>query len=143
MSYFPNDVPDPEPTIDDAPFWKFCRERQLKFQKCVSCGTVRHPPTPACRSCQSTSSAWVDASGPALLYSFTVVHVASHDSIKEALPYNVAIVRFPDLGDISMVSNVMDAAADTLVIDMPLELVWDARPFGAVLPRFKRAPARP
>lgn len=141
MSYFPNEVPDPEPTIDDAAFWQFCRDRQLKFQKCTSCGTVRHPPAPACRLCQSTQSTWVDASGPALLYSFTVVHVASHDSIKAALPYNVAIVRFPDLNDVSMVSNVMGAAGDTLVIDMPLALAWDERPSGAILPRFKIASA--
>lgn len=138
MSYFPNDIPDPNPTIDDAPFWQFCRARELRFQKCNSCGTVRHPPAPACRSCQSTTSGWIDATGPVELYSFTVVHVASHPSIKERLPYNVGVVRFPSLNDVTFISNIVDTPDSELKIGMPLELTWDTRSGGAVIPRFKK-----
>lgn len=142
MSYL-SMLPGPEPTLDDRAFWEHCRARQLRFQRCSGCGRFRAPPQPACPHCQSLESEWVEASGELELFSFTVVHYRAHPAIAEALPYNVAIVRFPALNDVRLVSNVVGVPNTALRIGMKLRLVWESAGNGIPLPRFKPAEPRP
>jgi uncharacterized OB-fold protein len=137
-------LPGPEPTLDDAPFWSHCQAGRLHFQRCAACGLYRHPPAPACRGCGAAESEWVPAPDEAELFSFTVVHYAAIGGIAGDLPYNVAIVRYPSLGDVRLVSNVIDAEPGQLRIGMPLELVWETAGNGQKLPRYRprcRAPS--
>lgn len=139
MAYLPDAVPVPEPTIDDRPFWQFCRARELRFQRCVDCGRFRHPPAPACPDCRSTESVWAAAAAQAELFSFTVVHHAAHEAVAASVPYNVAIVLFRDCGGVRLVSNVVDCPPHALRIGMPLSLVWETARDGQLLPRFRPA----
>jgi uncharacterized OB-fold protein len=97
MSYFRGRDIAPSPNADDAPFWKHCAQRRLTFQQCRDCATLTHPPIGVCPRCQSMARDWVEAPSRARVYSFTWVHTAANDSVSEALPYNVAVVDFPDL----------------------------------------------
>jgi len=138
MSYFPEVIPGPDPSIDDAPFWAFCADGVLKFQRCADCGRYRHPPTPACPRCKSFARQWVQAGDDAELFSFTVVHYPSLSGIQPVLPYNVAIVQFPSQDNVRLISNVVDAKPDELRIGMRLDLAWDK--CGDVLvPRFRKS----
>ena len=139
MAYLPDDLPGPEPTIDDRPFWDACRMRELRFQRCTDCGRFRHPPAPVCARCGSRRSDWVRAADEAELFSFTVVHHAADDAVAASVPYNVAIVLFPSFDGVRLVSNVVDCAADELRIGMRLSLVWEVAGNGVPLPRFRRA----
>ena len=68
--------PRPRPAItQDNAFWfEGAREHKLLIQRCTSCGTLRHPPLPACGTCGSFEWDTVEASGRGTLYSFVVVH---------------------------------------------------------------------
>ena len=122
-------------------FWSYCARGELRFQHCVECGAFRHPPSPVCPGCRSPQSRWDLAPDDAELFSYTVVHHAPHSSLKETVPYNVAIVAFPSIGYVRIVSNIIDAAPAELEIGMPLVLTWQAWAAGAQLPLFRKRPA--
>ena len=125
--------------VEHLAFWRHCAQGELRFQRCEDCGARRHPPSPLCPMCRSVNSRWELASGDAELFSYTVVHHAASAALQHAVPYNIAIVAFPSLGMLRLVSNVIDAAPDQLRIGMALELVWQRVDAGRQLPLFKRA----
>lgn len=126
--------------VEHVAFWSYCAQGELRFQRCTDCGAWRHPPAPLCSACRSAQVGWELAPDDAELFSYTVVHHAASPALKEAVPYNVAIVAFPSIGYIRIVSNVIDAAPAELEIGMPLVLTWQA--FGAdrQLPLFRKRP---
>jgi uncharacterized OB-fold protein len=136
MAYLPDDVPTPEPTIDDKPFWDACAKRELRYQRCTACRKFRHPPAPGCPNCKSFDLEWVIALDDAELYSFTIVNYSAHPAVQKVLPYNVAIVLFPSYDNVRLVSNVIDAKPEELMIGMRLWLVWEELTSGVFLPRF-------
>lgn len=137
MPYLPNDQLRPEPSLDDAPFWEGCRARELRFQHCGDCGRFRHPPTPRCPWCQSANAAWAPARGPARLYTWTEVHHAAHPAVRGRGPYVVAVVEYPEMDGVRVISNLADTPAPE--IGSALELYWDDIGEGMSLPRFRRA----
>lgn len=136
MGYLPEGVPSPEPTLDDQPFWDYCAQRELRFRRCTACGRCRHPPAPGCPHCQSFESDWVRADDDAELFSYTVVHYAAHPAVEPALPYNVAIVLFPSLDNVRLVSNLIGVDPGAIRIGMHLDLIWEEAGNGMLLPRF-------
>lgn len=138
MSYLPADLPAPTPDEDDAPFWAHCNERRLMFQQCPRCRTLVHPPLPVCPGCQSLERAWVEAPAQAQLFSFTWVQTAAHESVKLCLPYNVAIVEFPDMPAVRLISNVIDVERGALRVGDRLALAWEQGWQGQMLPRFRQ-----
>lgn len=145
MAYFPADMPVPVPTMDDAAFWDHCAERQLLFQSCGACQKTRHPPTPICSRCGSTQLDWVKAPDHATVFTFTVVHHPSHPAVIGHLPYVVAVVDFPQLAQVRLVTNVTDVDPAQMRVGLPVRLWWDrladadaaGRPM--YLPRFRPA----
>lgn len=136
MAYFSEAMPRPEPTMDDRPFWSGCAERRLTLQHCADCGEARHPPTPICPSCRSTSVEWREVPGTATVYTYTVVHYAAHPATEERLPYVVAAVTFEGVDGVRLVTNITDCDPDSIRIGMPVELWWDDIGDGMHLPRF-------
>ena len=139
MSYFPPGTPGPEPTLDDTAFWDYCARHELRFQRCVGCGRFRLPPMPACPHCRSLEHEWVRAPETGEVFSFTVVYHAAVPEIAAALPYNIAIVAFPECDGVRLVSNVMDASAEEMRIGMRVRLAWDTAGNGRTVPRFRKA----
>jgi uncharacterized OB-fold protein len=137
MSYLPLDTPVPAPERWEAAFWEFCAQRRLRFQCCARCGYVRHPPLPCCPRCNSFGIGWVDAPDDAELYTYTIVHHPSHETLARAVPYNAAVVAFPSLGYVRLVSNIVHCPPEALRIGMPLRLVWEVTASDRVLPRFE------
>jgi len=144
MAYFPEDMPGVEPNMDDAGFWENCRHRKLSFQACDACDTLRHPPSPICPHCHGTTVKWVQAPQEAEVYTYTVVHHASHPAVQGRLPYVVAVLEFAGLPGVRLVSNVTDVAPDEVHVGMRVGLWWDELGDGLAVPRFcpKRFTAR-
>lgn len=137
----PNYLPDLGPIVapqlpEHLTFWEYCAKRELRFQCCNECAQWRHPPAPNCPHCGSVGVTWKTAPTRAELFSYTVIYHASTPVLREHVPYNIAIVSFPDLGDIRIVSNVLDTAPKDLRIGMPLKLVWQEQAPGRVVPLF-------
>jgi uncharacterized OB-fold protein len=63
---------------------------------------------PVCPGCQSTEIEWVPVSGDGTVFSYTVVHHPVHPALRDAVPYNVAVVLLDGAGDVRLVSNVID-----------------------------------
>lgn len=135
--YLPLSV-EPPRLADHEKFWNYCSREELRFQHCSACGRHRHPPSPLCPICHSDRYSWELATDDAELFSYTVVHHPASAQLAQATPYNVAVVAFPLLGSLRMVSNVVDASPDELKIGMPLALIWQPRGAGPRLPLFRK-----
>lgn len=131
----------PPTLVEHFEYWRHCNNGELRFQRCVDCGTWQHPPSPTCANCRSFQLRWepVPTQNP-YLFSYTVVYHAASPALKERVPYNVAIVAFEGMGDLRLVSNVVDAQPAEMGIGMPLELVWQVDGERR-LPLFRKRPA--
>lgn len=139
MAYLPAGTPLPQPTPDDLPFWEACARRELRIQRCADCGRFRHPPMPRCPDCRSPRFDWQPVDGEGEVFSFTIVRHAVHPALRDAVPFNVAVVMLDGTGDVRLVSNVVDATPEEMRIGLRVSLVWDEVPGGGALPRFRKA----
>ncbi len=137
MSFFNASMPRPNPNFDDKDFWNFCKQKELRFQTCAVCEMARHPPTPLCPHCHSFNTIWKKSSGQARVYTYTVIHHASHEAVTANLPYVVAVVIFDDIPNVRLVTNITEIDPKDVQIGMPLEVWWDAIEDGMHLPRFR------
>jgi len=114
------------PTIEDdtRPFWAAAKEGRLLIRGCRACGRAHHYPRPFCPHCWSDDVEWLEASGRATLYTWSVVFTNDLPPFSERLPYVAAVVDLEE--GVRLMTNVVDCPADRLEIGMPL--VVDYRP---------------
>ena len=134
-------IPRPAPlAADEARFWSFVADGELRLQRCAGCATFRHPPRPVCAACGSTESEWITASGRGEVWSFTVIHPPTLEAFTERTPYGAVVVRLDE--GVFLVSSVVDCPPDELAVAMPVELaVTEVEP-GFRLPLFRRSGAQ-
>ena len=137
MSYFPAQMPRPEPDRDDQEFWNGCAQQQLRFQACADCGTLRHPPRPICHKCHSIDSKWVDAPSRGIIYTYCVVHHPNHPALAACVPYVVGVVEFPALPGVRLVTNITGVEPSSVRIGMEVSVWWDDIGGGVFVPRFR------
>lgn len=138
MAYLPEEIPGPQPTTEDQPFWDYCQQRELRFQRCAACRRFRHPPTPVCPHCHSFDSEWIAAPETGEVFSFSIVHHPAHPAMKGKLPYNLVVVDFPACDHARLVSNLIDVPPEEIRIGMPVTVVWETAGNGMLVPRFKK-----
>ena len=136
MAYLPDSIPVVPPPEENEPFWSNCRARRLTFQRCNACGSVIHPPVGVCPACQSLDRGWIDAPSEGTIFSFTWTYAAGHPSVRTSLPYNVAIIEFPALPGVRLVSNVIDVQPGDIRIGDVVQLTWE-KAGTELLPRFR------
>lgn len=129
----------PLPVIneDNAPYWEYCRNHELRMQKCTDCGYVRFPVSIVCPKCNSMAAEWTQLSGKGNVYSYVVYHLAYHPSYNEDIPYTVAIIQLKE--GPRMESNITDCKAEDIRIDMPVEVYFDDVTDDISLPKFRPA----
>ena len=93
---------------------------RLCFPYCVACARFHWYPMPLCPHCQSVGLAWRQVAGRGTLYSWTEIHHAFDVRYSGPLPYIVALIEFGDAPGVRLIGNIVDVAADTLVLNMPL-----------------------
>ncbi|HVB90761.1 MAG TPA: OB-fold domain-containing protein [Acidimicrobiales bacterium] len=108
--------PRPALTQDNAFWFEGARRHTLLIQRCVACGTLRHPPLPACGSCRSLEWDTVEASGRGTLYSFVVVHYPQVPSFDYPLP--IGLVELEE--GTRVVANLDGVETGSLRIGMAL-----------------------
>ena len=124
------------PTIEaeSRPYWDAAGEGKLLVRSCNDCGTVHHYPRPFCPQCWSDDVVWVEASGRATLYTWSTVYVNDMYPFRERLPYIAAVV---DLAEgPRMMTNVVDAEPDQLVVGMDLRVAFRQIADGITAPVF-------
>jgi uncharacterized OB-fold protein/acyl dehydratase len=112
--------PRPALTQDNAFWFEGARAHTLRIQRCTSCGTLRHPPLPACGKCQSLEWDTVEASGRGVLYSFVVVHYPQVPAFDYPLP--IGLVELEE--GTRLVANIDGIAPGAWQIGMALEATF-------------------
>lgn len=117
-------VPVPTPTTQ--PYWDGTQAGELRLQQCGDCTKHVFYPRVRCPNCGSAKLAWVATSGRGRLYSYVINHMPP-PGWEGDVPYVVAVVQL-DEGP-RMLSNLVGVPPDpaALVLDMPLEVVFEPR----------------
>ena len=130
--------PLPVPTPETQHFWDGTREHKLLLQRCTGCAHTYFPPRPFCPACSSREVEVFAASGRATLASY-VINERPHPAWDA--PYAIALVELEE--GVRMMTNIVDCpqTPEALVLDMPLEVCWEAQNDEITLPLFKPARA--
>jgi uncharacterized OB-fold protein len=120
-------------------FYDWCRQGELRFQRCQGCGSWRHVPREICAECGSWDWEWARSSGRGSVFTWTVVAVPLHPGFREDAPFAATVVELEE--GVRLLSQVVDVAPDALEIGMPVEVVFDPVTPEVTLPRFRRLPA--
>ncbi len=131
--------PLPELEGHAGDFYGFCKQRELRFQRCTECRAWRHVPREMCAECGSTAWEWARSSGCGTVFTWTVVGRALHPAFQEDTPYAPTVVEMDE--GVRLLSQVVDCPPDDLEIGMPVEVVFDDVTEEVTLPKFRRARA--
>jgi uncharacterized protein len=130
--------PLPEPTPETRHFWDGTKAGELRIQGCDDCAHRYFPPRPFCPACGSRSVHVIKATGRATLYSY-VIHHRPRAGFEP--PYAIAVVELEE--GPRMMTNIVGCpqTPDALVLDMPLEVTFEAQNDAITLPFFRPAGA--
>lgn len=117
-------------------FYAWCRQGELRFQRCSACGSFRHVPRPMCPQCNSMDWEWARSSGRGEVYTWTVVERALHPAFMNATPLAPVVVEMEE--GVRLLSTMVDCAPHELAIGMPVEVIFEAVTPEVTLPRFRR-----
>ena len=120
-------------------FYAFCREHELRFQRCTTCTTWRHMPRESCRNCGSFEWGWELSSGRGTIFSWTVIHRALHPGFAEALPYAAVVVELEE--GVRLVSHVSNLSLDELKLGTPVEVFFEEVTEEVTLHKFRVIPS--
>lgn len=120
-------------------FYGWCRNGELRFQRCTECAAWRHVPREMCPECGSIDWDWQASSGRGKVFTWTVAVRPLHPAFAGAAPYAPVVVELEE--GVRLLSEVVDCPPDELRIDMPVEIVFDAVTAEVTLPKFRRTTA--
>ena len=127
----------PTPDLEQQPYWDAARDGRLLVRRCDACGAHHFYPRPFCPTCWSPDVSWVEASGRATLYTYSVVHTNDLPPFPERVPYVAEIVEL-DEGP-RMMTNVEGCEPETLSIGMALDVAFRAISDDVTIPVFRPA----
>lgn len=129
----------PLPTIDDESkgFWEGCKLHELRMQICRDCGFYCFPPFPMCPRCNSMDRKWERVSGQGKIYSWYVVHHATHPDFVNDVPYMVVVVTLAEQEDLHLAGNMVDCKPENIWVGMPVEVVFEDVTQDVAFPRWK------
>jgi hypothetical protein len=113
--------PLPRRGVFEQPFWDFVGKRQLRLQKCDSCGHFRYPPGPVCPECLGERYSWTELSGRGRVLAWTTFHRQYFSELP--VPYTVVSVATKE-GPL-MIGNFVNAPASILKLDLPVRAVYE------------------
>jgi uncharacterized OB-fold protein len=129
----------PAITPETAHFWEGTRAGELRLQKCAACSHVYFPPRPFCPQCASANVGILRASGRATLHSYVIHHRPVPGFTP---PYSIAVVQLEE--GPRMMTNIVEIeqTPERLLLDMPLEVVFQRMTDEISLPLFRPAGSR-
>lgn len=128
----------PLATPETQQFWDGTQQHQLLLQQCESCNTIYFPPRPFCPHCSERRVRVLPASGRATLYSYVISHRPAPGFEP---PFSIAVVTLEE--GPRLMTNVVGCpqTPEVLVLDMPLEVVFEKLDDTITLPLFRPAQA--
>ena len=122
------------------PFWDAANEDRLVIQNCKSCDRLQHPPAPVCGQCRSDGQLeWREMSGRATIYNYGVVYDCPVASLKDDIPFNLAVVMLDEDPGIQMYSHLPGTPVDDVPVGAAVEVVFEATANGQKVPEWRVA----
>jgi len=108
-------------TPDTAFFWEGTAVGELRIQRCVTCGALRHPPGPMCPACgEAADGGYTVAAGTGEVFSYVVHH---HPPVPgKRLPMVVALVQLPE--GVRLLGEMPGVRPDQVRIGMPVRVTF-------------------
>ncbi len=132
MSTLP--TPQPETNAETRQYWEAAAEGRLTIPKCNQCGRFIWYPRELCPDCSTTDVTWTQVSGQGHIYGLSIVRRGAYPDYGDAMPYAYAVVEL-DEGP-RMFTNIVTDDVDSLHIDQPVEVCFDAVDETTAIPRF-------
>jgi uncharacterized protein len=128
--------PVPVKTPDTEFFWDGISAKELRIQKCATCGTLRHPPGPMCPNCGSFEFAYTVSTGLGTVHSFVVHHKPSVPG--QETPFVILLVELDE--GTRLISNLVPGIPQEDVhVGMRVEVVFHDVDGPLPLPLFARS----
>jgi uncharacterized OB-fold protein len=122
-------------------FYDYCKQHELRFQRCSDCQTWRHMPRESCRHCGSFNWTWERSNGTGTIFSWTVIHRALHPGFHDDVPYAAVVIELDE--GVRVVSHVIDLDMADLHIGLPVEVVFEDVTPNTTLHKFRPASPAP
>jgi uncharacterized OB-fold protein len=81
---------------DNAAYFRFCAQRELRLQRCKACQLMRYPPGSGCPWCAGNSFEWTLVSGRGSVYSYTEVRHPVQPAFRTHVPYLALLVELDE-----------------------------------------------
>jgi hypothetical protein len=120
--------PEPSINMETEAYWAAAKEGTLLLKKCNACGKTHYYPRAICPHCTSSDTAWYEASGKGVIYTYSVMR-------RGATPYAIAYVTVEE--GITMMTNIVDCDYDELAIGQAVEVTFRATEGDQALPVFR------
>ena len=133
MSDYNKPLPEIQPHSQG--FWDGCKQHKLLIQHCNSCGANIFYPRRDCPKCWSQDLGWIESSGRATVYTYTVTLEGVEEMFVEDLPIIVAWVDLPE--GIRMNTNLVECEPEEVQIGMEVEVVFRDVTDEITLPYFR------
>ena len=127
----------PIPDLDTEPYWAAARDGKLLIQRCNSCAESFFYARPFCPKCWGDDVDWVEASGRATLYTWSVVRQNDLPPWPTRVPYVAAVVDLEE--GPRMLTNVEGCEPEELAEGMALEVAFREETEDITLPIFRPA----
>jgi uncharacterized OB-fold protein len=133
----PYKLPLPKARGRATEFYAFCKNHELRFQRCSDCGRWRHIPRDMCAKCGSFKWEWAQSSGKGKLFSWTTATQPMMPQFAESVPYSPVVVEVEE--GVRLVTWLTGIKPEELELEMPLQVAFDDVTSEVTLPKFKRA----
>jgi len=129
----------PAITADTAPYWEAARRHELRLQRCGGCRAFRFYPGPVCPRCGEEAAEWERVSGGGEVYSYVIVHRATHPVFAADVPYVVALVEISGTGGIRIPSRLVGVTPGEVRIGMAVDVDFEDVTPDCTVPVFRPA----
>ena len=120
MSDYQKPLPEIQPYTEA--FWEGTRNHKLLVQTCKACDARIFFPRKQCPECWSDDLDWIEASGQASIYAFSVTYEGVEQAFVEDLPIVLAWVDLPE--GIRMQTNIVDCDPESVEIGQQVRVVF-------------------
>ena len=111
----------PEPDGLNADFYRHLARGAIRFQRCLTCARVQHPPRYRCGGCGSDAYDWFDSSGLGNIFSWTVTHRPIDPGWAHEIPYATLVVEMEE--GVRVVGALRGLPPEKLALDLPVRAI--------------------
>jgi uncharacterized OB-fold protein len=118
----------PLPDVDDeltAGYFAGAADGELRIPRCTACGRWCWYPEPVCPGCGGPLT-WTATAGRGALFSWVTVERAFLPAFAEMVPFVTALVALDEDPAVRIVTLLVDADPQELVVDQPMTAVFRA-----------------